>query len=172
MNKVPWKKDEVLRTLKLKLSTAHPDAGPVPLYEMHRIHQASEPKCCMCMNLTNDSVYAFPCGHHFCKSCTQHPNPGQPYSGLFCTAYLPDNSAGQELLNLLRRAFDARLIFTIGKCHATGEENRIVWNGIELKTSRSGGPANRGYPDPSYLDRVKSQLTEKGITQPQDESPS
>ena len=36
---------------------------------MHRIHQASEPKCCMCMNLTNDSVYAFSCGHHFCKSC-------------------------------------------------------------------------------------------------------
>ncbi|KAL9974230.1 hypothetical protein ACROYT_G011245 [Oculina patagonica] len=99
---------------------------------------------------------------------SEHPNPGQPYCGFFCTSYLPNSPAGQELCNLLRTAFDSRLIFTIGKCPATGEENKIVWNGIELKINRSGGPANCGYPDPSYLDRAKSQLAEKGITKPHD----
>ena len=72
---------------------------------------------------------------------TEHPNPEKPYRGLFCTSYLPNNPAGQEVCNLLRSAFDARLIFTIGKCPATGEENKVVFNGIELKTNRSGGPA-------------------------------
>jgi len=97
---------------------------------------------------------------------SEHPNPGEPYCGLFCTSYLPNNPAGQEVCSLLRSAFHARLIFTIGNCPATGEKNKIVSNGIELKWNRSGGPANCGYPDPSYLDRVKSQLTEKVITQP------
>lgn len=71
----------------------------------------------------------------------EHPFPGEPYCGLFFTSYLPSSPAGQELCNLLRRAFDERLIFTIGRCPATGEENKIVWNGIEMKTSRGGGPA-------------------------------
>ncbi|KAJ7374742.1 E3 ubiquitin-protein ligase dtx3l [Desmophyllum pertusum] len=88
----------------------------------------------------------------------EHPNPGVPYWCSYYTAYLPYNPAGQELCHLLTRAFDERLIFTIG------EENTIVWNGIELKTSHSGGPAKCGYPDPGYLDRLKSQLAEKGIT--------
>jgi len=96
---------------------------------------------------------------------SDHPNPGEPYSDLFCTSYLPNNPAGQDLCKLLRSAFLARLIFTIGKCPATGEENKIVSNGIELKWNRSGGPANCGYPDPSYLDRIESQLAERGITQ-------
>jgi len=97
---------------------------------------------------------------------SDHPNPGESYRGLYCTSYLPNNPMGQGLCQLLRRAFHGRLIFTIGKCPATGEENRMLSNGIELKTNRSGGPANCGYPDPSYLDRLKSQLAEKGITQP------
>jgi len=93
----------------------------------------------------------------------EHPSPGQPYSGLLITAYLPCNKDGQQVCRLLKQAFEARLMFTIGKSPATGEENKIVFNGIELKTSQSGGPANYGYPDPSYLDRVKIQLAEKGI---------
>ena len=72
---------------------------------------------------------------------SDHPNPGEPYSGLFCTSYLPNNAAGQYLCKLLRSAFLARLIFTIGKCPATEEENKIVSKGIELKWNRSGGPA-------------------------------
>lgn len=94
----------------------------------------------------------------------EHPNPGQPYSALFTTVYLPGNADGYEACSLLKKAFEMGLLFTIGKCLTTGEENQIVWNGIELKTTQTGGPASYGYPDPSYLDRLKNQLTEKGIT--------
>ena len=65
----------------------------------------------------------------------EHPNPGVPYSCLFCSAYLPDNAEGQELCSLLLRAFNRRLIFTVGV------DNAIVANGIELKTSKTGGPS-------------------------------
>ena len=85
-------------------------------------------------------VFWFYCDiHPFLGS--DHPNPGEPYCGLVCTSYLPNNPAGLEVLSLLRSGFDARLIFTIGRCLATGEENKIVSNGIELKWNRSGGPA-------------------------------
>ena len=85
-------------------------------------------------------VFWFYCSlHTFLGS--DHPNPGEPYSGLFCTSYLPNNPAGQDLCKLLKSAFLARLIFTIGKSPATEEENKIVSNGIELKWNRSGGPA-------------------------------
>jgi len=93
----------------------------------------------------------------------EHPIPGKPYGGLSITAYLPSNKDGQEVCSLLKKAFEARLMFTIGKSSATTEASKIVFNGIELKTSQSGGPANYGYPDPSYLVRVKIQLAEKGI---------
>ena len=42
---------------------------------------------------------------------------------------------------LLRKAFDAGVLFAIGKSPTTGEENKIIWNGVDLKTSPSGGPA-------------------------------
>ena len=69
------------------------------------------------------------------------PNPGQPYNALRTTAFLPLNSDGKEVCILLRMAFDARLLFAIGKSPTTEEENKIIWNGVELKTSQSGGSA-------------------------------
>ena len=57
------------------------------------------------------------------------------------TAFLPLNSDGKEVCCLLRKAFDAGVLFAIGKSPTTGEENNIIWNGVELKTSKSGGPA-------------------------------
>lgn len=78
-----------------------------------------------------------------------HPKPGQTYCGLFCTSYLPNNVAGQEVCSLLRSAFDARLLFTIGKCSAT-RENRVVSDGIELKTNRSGGPDKYDFVHNTY----------------------
>ena len=72
-----------------------------------------------------------------------HANPGEPYSGLFCTSYLPNNPAGQEVCSLLKSAFEARLMFTIDKsAPAAGDEGKIICNGIELQTNRGGGPAN------------------------------
>ncbi|NXQ38899.1 DTX3L ligase, partial [Catharus fuscescens] len=92
-----------------------------------------------------------------------HPNPGQHYKPAFRTAYLPDNEEGREILQLLRRAFNQKLIFTVGQSRTTGKQNVITWNDIHHKTSIDGGPDHFGYPDPSYLQRVRSELKAKGI---------
>ncbi|KAM9380534.1 E3 ubiquitin-protein ligase DTX3L [Phaethornis superciliosus] len=94
---------------------------------------------------------------------SKHPNPGVSYAGTTRVAYLPDNEEGREILQLLRRAFDQKLIFTVGRSCTTGRENVITWNDIHHKTSTVGGPANYGYPDPHYLQRVRSELKERGI---------
>ena len=70
----------------------------------------------------------------------EHPNPGRYYDGTSRTAYLPDNHEGREVLQLLRRAFDARVVFTIGTSTTTGRSNQVIWNDIHHKTSIYGGP--------------------------------
>ncbi|XP_008937491.1 PREDICTED: E3 ubiquitin-protein ligase DTX3L, partial [Merops nubicus] len=92
-----------------------------------------------------------------------HPNPGRPYAGTTRRAYLPDNREGQEILQLLRKAFDQKLIFTVGQSHTTGVQDVITWNDIHHKTATTGGPTNFGYPDPDYLQRVRTELKTKGI---------
>ena len=69
----------------------------------------------------------------------EHPNPGQQYSGTHRTAYLPDNNEGREVLQLLNRAFNARLVFTVGTSITTGLSNQITWNDIHHKTNMHGG---------------------------------
>lgn len=49
------------------------------------------------------------------------------FKGITHTAYLPDTQEGRNVLLLLKRAFDARLVFTVGR-------NQIIWNGIDHKT--------------------------------------
>ena len=77
--------------------------------------------------------------YELCKSLQdKHPNPGQPYTGTSRVAYLPDCREGREVLQLLRRAFDARLVFTVGNSVTSGAENVVVWNCIHHKTSTHG----------------------------------
>ncbi|XP_037998364.1 E3 ubiquitin-protein ligase DTX3L [Motacilla alba alba] len=94
---------------------------------------------------------------------SSHPNPGQPYGPSHRRAFLPDNEEGREILQLLERAFHQKLIFTVGQSHTTGEQNVITWNDIHHKTALEGGPTQFGYPDSSYLQRVRSELKAKGI---------
>ncbi|NXY50396.1 DTX3L ligase, partial [Ceuthmochares aereus] len=94
---------------------------------------------------------------------SNHPDPGKPYYATSRTAYLPDNKEGREILQLLRRAFDQKLIFTVGQSRTTGAKGVITWNDIHHKTSITGGPTSFGYPDPEYLQRVRSELKAKGI---------
>ncbi|XP_078106105.1 uncharacterized protein LOC144517812 [Sander vitreus] len=104
--------------------------------------------------------------HYYIPSGIQkeeHPNPGQPYEGASRTAYLPDSSEGQRILKLLRRAFDQRLVFTVGRSTTSGRNNMVTWNDIHHKTSTHGGPTHYGYPDPDYLSRVGDELRVKGI---------
>ena len=70
--------------------------------------------------------YQFPSG----VQGSEHPNPGQHYQGTSRTAYLPDNREGREVLRFLRRAFDARLVFTVGTSNTTGLSNQVIWNDI------------------------------------------
>ncbi|XP_030276935.1 E3 ubiquitin-protein ligase DTX3L-like isoform X2 [Sparus aurata] len=103
--------------------------------------------------------YYFPDG----KQTERHPNPGQRYHGTSRTAYLPDNKEGKEVLHLLQKAFNQKLIFTVGTSTTTGIKNQVTWNDIHHKTLTSGGPQSFGYPDPDYLSRVRDELKAKGI---------
>ena len=70
-----------------------------------------------------------------------HPNPGQSYTGCTRVAYLPDSPEGREVLGLLKKAFDAKLIFTVGTSHSSGRSNSVIWNScISHKTNMEGGP--------------------------------
>ncbi|NWS74294.1 DTX3L ligase, partial [Crotophaga sulcirostris] len=71
---------------------------------------------------------------------SNHPNPGKHYGATSRTAYLPDNKEGREILQLLRRAFNQKLIFTVGQSRTTGAQDVITWNDIHHKTSIAGGP--------------------------------
>ncbi len=65
----------------------------------------------------------------------EHPHPGQRYHGTTRTAYLPDNAEGNQVEALLRRAFDSRLVFTVGRSSTTGCDDTITWNDIHHKTN-------------------------------------
>mmetsp|Transcript_3599 Transcript_3599/g.4136 ORF Transcript_3599/g.4136 Transcript_3599/m.4136 type:complete len:462 (+) Transcript_3599:177-1562(+) len=95
------------------------------------------------------------------KQTADHPNPGQRYTGTSRTAYLPDTTEGREVLNLLKKAWDRRLIFAIGTSITTGQDNCVTWAGIHHKTSSDGGAY--GYPDSTYLARVKGELKDRGV---------
>ena len=74
------------------------------------------------------------------KQGKEHPNPGQYFRGTSRTAYVPNSPEGRKVVQLLRKAFNARLIFTVGTSHTSGATNAVVWNDIHHKTSISGGP--------------------------------
>jgi len=74
-----------------------------------------------------------------------HPNPGRQFTGDTRCAYLPDSPEGREVLTLLKRAFDAKLIFTIGKSATSHKDNTVVWNDIHHKTKTQGGPQRYEY---------------------------
>ncbi|CAD8195282.1 unnamed protein product [Paramecium pentaurelia] len=88
---------------------------------------------------------------------------GKKYQGTIRIAYLPNNQEGQQVLGLLKQAFQQKLIFTIGTSLSTGQESCIIWNGIHHKTSLEGGSQKHGYPDPQYFYRVIDELKQKGI---------
>ncbi|KYO18143.1 E3 ubiquitin-protein ligase DTX3L [Alligator mississippiensis] len=92
-----------------------------------------------------------------------HPNPGRPYSGAHRTAYLPNNKEGREIQELLEKAFNQKLIFTVGQSRTSGANDVVTWNDIHHKTQTHGGPQQFGYPDPNYLKRVREELKAKGI---------
>ncbi|KAG7465602.1 hypothetical protein JOB18_043979 [Solea senegalensis] len=90
----------------------------------------------------------------------KHPKPGIYFTGSRRSAYLPYNKEGKDVLKLLKKAFDQKLIFTVGTSRTTG---KVTWNDIHHKTAIEGGPERYGYPDPDYLSRVREELKAKDI---------
>ena len=99
--------------------------------------------------------YSFPCG--------VKKDGRTAYRGTNRSAYLPDSPEGIEVLALLVKAFRRRLSFTVGFSVTTGRDNVVVWNSIHHKTCTSGGTLCYGYPDPTYFNRVKLELADKGV---------
>ncbi|XP_069471055.1 probable E3 ubiquitin-protein ligase DTX2 isoform X2 [Ambystoma mexicanum] len=97
----------------------------------------------------------------------EHPNPGRPYTarGFPRHCYIPENSRGKKVLELLKVAWNRRLIFTVGVSSTTGEGDTVVWNEIHHKTEMCSNISGHGYPDPKYLDNVLSELAAQGVTE-------
>ncbi|MGH0149627.1 UNVERIFIED_CONTAM: hypothetical protein FKN15_061581 [Acipenser sinensis] len=132
--------------------------------------EGNQPPGKMIWHRTSYSLPGFRCGtieiSYDIPSGTQtekHPNPGRRFHGTTRQAYLPDNAEGDEVLRLLKKAFDQKLIFTVGTSRTSGADDTVTWNDIHHKTTRDGGPQGFGYPDPNYLKRVKEELKDKGI---------
>ena len=85
---------------------------------------------------TIEIYYQFPDG----IQDERHPHPGVPYQGTVRRAFLPDNQEGRHVLNLLRKAFELRQIFTVGESRTSGAKNVVTWNDIHHKTWYAGGP--------------------------------
>ncbi|XP_026148292.1 E3 ubiquitin-protein ligase DTX3L1 [Mastacembelus armatus] len=100
-------------------------------------------------------TYIFPNG----IQTEHHPHPGQSYSGLRLSTYLPDTREGRKVLKLLERAFNERVLFTVVTNKAG--EDVITAASIPLKTRQDG--AVDGYPDSNYLKTVRRRLKDKGI---------
>ncbi|EOD22839.1 hypothetical protein EMIHUDRAFT_195235 [Emiliania huxleyi CCMP1516] len=75
----------------------------------------------------------------------QHPRPGTAYSGTRRAAILPNDATGREALALLRAAFAQ------GKAFAT---------------QPMGGETRHGWPDATYLDRLRSECATAAVVPP------
>jgi deltex len=85
------------------------------------------------------------------------------YRGTRRHAYLPDTPEGREVLALLVKAFERRHSFLVGTSVTTGQNNVVVWS-VHHKTNTHGGSSSFGYPDPTYFNRVKHELADRGVT--------
>ena len=75
-----------------------------------------------------------------------------------------------QVLKLLRKAWDRRLMFTVGQSATTGEQGTVVWNEIHHKTEFGSNHSGHGYPDPNYLDNVTMELAIQGVTDSDNET--
>ncbi|KAG5849925.1 hypothetical protein ANANG_G00076870 [Anguilla anguilla] len=84
-----------------------------------------------------------------------HPNPGKLFTRKAIGAWLPDNPEGRDVLKLLQRAFDQKLVFTI--VATNGAEDSVDFTDIPHATF----PAKCQWP--GFLQEVKAALRAKGI---------
>ncbi|CAI9559934.1 unnamed protein product [Staurois parvus] len=91
--------------------------------------------------------------------------PGQPHPGMKFTApdfplhcYLPNTKKGREILLLLIKAWERRLLFPIFPSRVPGVLDSVSITRIPLKTEFGSNITGKGFPDSRYLDSVLRQL--------------
>ena len=94
---------------------------------------------------------------------TDMPLPGETFNGLKLTSFLPNNQEGQEMVRLLNIAWERGLLFRVGFNPQTNRMDQVVPNGFEFKLRRDGGILFHGFPDPSYMNRLKADLKDVGV---------
>jgi Deltex C-terminal domain len=80
-----------------------------------------------------------------------HDHCGVPHGQANHVAFLPDTSAGQDLLIRLVCGFERGLTFTVGTCPMSGRENAIVWSSIPHQTLLSDENQNETFSDDGYM---------------------
>ena len=83
--------------------------------------------------------------------------------GITPVQYIFVSPSIQQILRLLKVAWERRLTFTIGTSVTTGASNTLVWNEIHHKTESTSNYSGHGYPDPNYLDNVLMELAAQGV---------
>ena len=79
-------------------------------------------------------------------------------------AYLPDNEAGQKVLNLLKVAWRNKITFRLAPCLRKDKGKFEMVLNLTRKTFAKGGPKLNSFPDSNYLKRVTDQLRMMQIT--------
>ena len=88
-----------------------------------------------------------------------HPKPGVLHNGITRKAYLPYTAEGHELLLRLQYGFLHGLNFSVGRSLASGRDDQVTWShSVPHKTSKTGGPSPFGFPDASYLPKLRLAL--------------
>ncbi|XP_059413813.1 uncharacterized protein LOC132148984 isoform X1 [Carassius carassius] len=91
------------------------------------------------------------------------PCPGSPFDGGQFVAYLPLDPKGQSLLPCLEKAFNQGLTFTVSSSKKASGDAKVTWGRIPHKTRVDGGKSGKGYPDSTYLTRLREALVAHGI---------
>ncbi|KAM4031632.1 E3 ubiquitin-protein ligase DTX4-like isoform 1-T2 [Anomaloglossus baeobatrachus] len=97
--------------------------------------------------------------------------PSQPHPGTKFTAadfplhcYLPNTKKGREVLLLLIKAWESRLLFPLLPSRVPGVPDSVSISRIPLKTEFGSNVTGKGFPDSLYLDRVLIQLQDWGVS--------
>ena len=91
-----------------------------------------------------------------------HPRPGERYRGTIRVGFYPDDEVGKSCVRLLVAAFERGVLFRIGTSATTGAENSVCY-AVHQKSRVDGGTSHHGWPDPTYLDRLRSECATRGI---------
>ncbi|KAG8538364.1 hypothetical protein GDO81_022767 [Engystomops pustulosus] len=78
--------------------------------------------------------------------------------------YLPNTKKGREVLILLIKAWESRLLFPVLPARVPGVLDAVSISRFPLKTEFGSNVTGKGFPDSRYLDSVLRQLQDWGLS--------